>query len=96
MEYQHSENLLQQTSTSKLTENFWGELIVEREDDEHISVWNIARNIRIQYNKKGKRIEWKEHKRAGKYQEDSLYWHKNEKFGYDEEEVFMEYKAKDS
>ena len=62
MEQKHSDTLPQETSIIKLAENCRGGFIIEREDDEHMPATKIARNIRIQYNKKVKKnriYEWK-------------------------------------
>ena len=55
-----------------MAENFEGNS-VEREVGEHMPAIKIAKNTRIQYNKKVKQNwidEWKKHKRAEKYLEE--------------------------
>ena len=102
VEQQHSDTLPQQTSITKLAENFGGELIVEREGNEHIPATKVARKTRSQYSKrvqKNRVDKWKEHKRAGLYQKElekdyidkerSLQWLKNGTLGYDGERILV-------
>ena len=102
VEQQHSDTLPQTTSITKLAENFGGDLIVDREGDEHMPATKIARNTRSQYSKKVQNdrvVKWKEHKRAGKYQEElekdyidkegSLHWIRNGTMGYDGERILV-------
>ena len=98
----HNDVLSQQTSITKLAKNFGGEMIVEREGNEHIPATKLARKTRVQYNKKVQKNrleEWKKHRRAGKYPEElekdyidkegSLSWLKNGVLGYDGERILI-------
>ena len=102
VEQQHRDTLPQQISITKLAENFGGELIVEREGDEHTPATMVARKTRSKYSKKAQKdkvVKWKEHKRAGKFQEElekdyidkegSLHWLRNGTLGYDGERILV-------
>ena len=102
VEQQHSETLPQNTSITKLANNFGGEFIVEREGNEHTPATKLARKARGQYSKKVQETrvnKWGEHRRAGRFQQEleknyidkegSLYWLRNGILGYDGERILV-------
>ena len=98
----HDETLSQQTSITKLSQNFGGNLIVEGVGNNHTPATKMARKTRSQYSKReqeGRVDKWREHKRAGKFQEEleknyidkegSLHWLRNGTLGYDGERIIV-------
>ena len=98
----HDVDLSQQTSITKLAQNFGGNLIEGEVGNEHTPATKKARKTRSQYSKQeqSSRVDkWREHKRAGKFQEEldknyidkegSLYWLRNGILSYDGERIIV-------
>lgn len=72
VQHHHHEILQQQTSIIKLSENFGGDFLKEREGNEVTLATKIARKTQKRYSKREENLRvnrWRQHQRAGRFQE---------------------------
>ena len=98
----HEETLSQQTSLTKLAQNFGGDFLTQQEGSKLMPATTMARKARENFNKEQQdnKIEmWRKNRRAGRYLEElekeyidkegSLEWLRNGALGFDGERVII-------